>query len=29
MIVTVVLLIILVQLIQTVCNFIARKVDHR
>ena len=29
MIVTVVLLIVLVQLIQTVCNAIARKVDHR
>lgn len=29
MIVTVVLLIVLVQLIQSICNFIARKVDHR
>ncbi len=29
MIVTVLLLIVLVQLIQSVCNAIARKVDHR
>ena len=29
MIATVVLLIVLVQLIQSVCNLVARKVDHR
>ncbi len=29
MIATIVLLVILVQLIQSVCNLIARKVDHR
>ena len=29
MVVTVVLLIIIVQLIQSACDFIARKIDHR